>query len=141
MHVLQPDLALGGHPHVRDHGPSLDRVVADEVGHGAQRRGQRVAEISEAFPLEEGNAPAVDVVPRAPAALAEASERETKVCRRVRLVRKERGICVYIMCACRWNAAGNGSANELTVRPLAKFICTPYLANRITRAAVYVTWP
>lgn len=76
---------------MRDHGSRLDGVVADEVGHGAQGRGQRVAEISEAFPLEEGHAPAVDVVPRAPAALAKASKREAKIRRRIRLINQEGG--------------------------------------------------
>lgn len=110
MHVLQPNLSLGGHPHMRNHGPGLDRVVADEVGYGAQGRGQRVAEISEAFPLKEGHAPAVNVVPCTPAALAKASKREAKVCRRVRLVKKK---CVHV---CRGNRCGTGRTSTLLVR-------------------------
>lgn len=91
VHVLQPNLPLGSHPHVRDHGPCLDRVAADKVGDGAEGRGQGVTEVSEALALEEGHPPAVDVVPRAPTALAEAAEGEAEVCRRVRLGREGGG--------------------------------------------------
>lgn len=86
MNIFQANFPLGRHPDVRDDRPRLDRVGADEVRHGAEGTRQRVAEISEALSLEKGHAPAVDVMPRAPASLAETPKRETEICRRVRLM-------------------------------------------------------
>lgn len=79
MDVLQANLSLCGHPHVRDHGASLDRVCADQVRHRAQRAGQRVTEIPEPSSFEKGHAPTIYVAAGSASAFAETPERKTKI--------------------------------------------------------------
>ena len=70
---------------MRDHRSRLDGIRADEIGHGAERARERIAEKPEASPLEESQAPSVNVVACPASTLAEAAEREAKVGRRIRL--------------------------------------------------------
>lgn len=100
MHVLQPNFPLSSHPHVRDNRARLDRIGADQIRHGAERARERVAEISEAFPFEEGHSPPVDVMAGPASAFPETSKREAEI---------RRGVC--LRCIGRW---GGGVQSTLT---------------------------
>jgi hypothetical protein len=81
--ILQRHLALRGLADVRDDVLALDRVAANQLGHGRLAGALVIHEVAHAAPLEEGDAPAVAVVVGAPAALGKAGEAEGHVGGRV----------------------------------------------------------
>lgn len=59
MHVLESNCTLRRQPHVSDHRPSFDRVLADETSHGTEHARQGVAEAPDSLALVKTHAPAV----------------------------------------------------------------------------------
>jgi hypothetical protein len=81
--ILQCHLALRGLADMRDDVLALDRVAANQLGHGRLAGALVIHEVAHAAPLEKGDAPAVAVVIGAPAALGKAGETEGHIGGRV----------------------------------------------------------
>ena len=84
MRVLYPRRAQGLLADVRDGQPRLDRVVVEEARERAGVGGVLLTKRARELPFVEGDAPAVGVRARPPAALEEAGERERDVDRLAR---------------------------------------------------------
>ncbi len=87
--VLQAGHALGGLADVGDDVAALDRVLADQLGHGGGDRALMVDEVAQSLFLEERDAPAVGVVPGIARALCEAAEAKAHIGRGIAIHSKK----------------------------------------------------